>query len=129
MQAVGVDRQRDVEAVVDRQRHAERRQRRLQRPRLFDEGARRRVLLPQLHHGRAAAHGRQRDVDDAAARRQPAVGDQAQPQAGDVERHSARPHARRDVRRRDGVERVDEGDAETARAASAVSAAFSPATP
>ncbi len=55
MHAVGAYRERDIDAVVDNERHVERRQRRLDRARGGDHRARVVVLVAQLHQGRAAS--------------------------------------------------------------------------
>src|SRR5262249_54567762 len=49
MHAVSFDRKRDIDAVVDDERHPERRQRRLERTRLLDHGRGARDLVAQLH--------------------------------------------------------------------------------
>ena len=57
MRTVGARRERNVDAIIDQQRHAERRQRRLDGPRAIDHAPGVGVLVPQLHQRRPALRG------------------------------------------------------------------------
>src|SRR5215813_10956231 len=67
MRAVGAGRERNVDTIVDQQRYAERRQRRLDRPRAIDHASRISVLVPQLHQRRAALRDEPRQHREIAA--------------------------------------------------------------
>ena len=62
MHAVGACRQRHIDAIVDHQRHAERRERRLDGARALDHDARVALLVAQLHQRRAALGEHAREI-------------------------------------------------------------------
>ena len=115
MDAIGVDRQRDIKSIIDDEQDAKRRQRSLERARFLQKGPRRRRLLAQLHHGCAAAYGGGDDIQERPAARETAIGDEAQAQGGRVNRHSDDLQAAGDILGTDRIEHVDKSHAEGAR--------------
>ena len=62
MHAVGAGRERDIDAIVDHQRHAGAGEHRLNRPRLLDHAPRAPELVAQLDQRRAARHHQARQL-------------------------------------------------------------------
>ena len=64
MHAIGLGGESDVDAIVDDERHAKRRQRRFDRPRLLDHGARLADLVAQLDERGAALGAKPRQIGE-----------------------------------------------------------------
>ena len=123
--------QRHVDAIVDDQRHAERRQRRVERSGELDEGPRAGRLLAQLHGGDAAADGGEHDILERTLAGHAAIGHQHQRQrlAADAAAHATTRSVRATVSPSRRARRSRKLLRKVAGPPAAVAAASSPATP
>ncbi len=86
MHAVGLGRQRHIDAIVDHQRHAGSGEHRMNRARLLDHPPRRAMLVAQLDQRRAARNDHAREVDERAPVRALRIDDRVEAQIDHVTR-------------------------------------------
>ena len=100
MHAVGTRRQRDIDAVVDDERHVEWRQRRLDRPRGGDHRPRVVLLVAQLHQGGAARGDAPGEIGEVAAAGALGIDDGVEADVDGFHGHASFSRARRVARSR-----------------------------